>query len=226
MTVLVTGGAGYIGGHMALALLDAGESVVVLDNLSTGFGWAVPPAAKLVVGDFGDAALVDSTHRRASRRRHRAFRRQDRRAGVGRRSARLLSQQHREGAQSARMRRARRDQAFHLLLDRGGLWRARRQSGVRDGSLAPIKPYGRSKLMVEWMLQDVARRASAALRRRCAISTSPAPIRRAGSASPRRSRPISSRSRCRRRSASAPASTCSARIIRRRTDPACATTSR
>jgi len=41
MSVLVTGGAGYIGGHMTLGLLDAGESVVVLDNLSTGFAWAV-----------------------------------------------------------------------------------------------------------------------------------------------------------------------------------------
>src|SRR5438067_742586 len=59
MSVLVTGGAGYIGGHMVLALLDAGESVVVLDNLSTGFRWAVPEEAILVVGDFGDTALVD-----------------------------------------------------------------------------------------------------------------------------------------------------------------------
>src|SRR5450631_3084781 len=42
MAVLVTGGAGYIGGHMVLGLLDAGEKVVVLDNLSTGFAWAVP----------------------------------------------------------------------------------------------------------------------------------------------------------------------------------------
>ena len=37
MTVLVTGGAGFIGSHMTLELLAAGESVVVLDNLSTGF---------------------------------------------------------------------------------------------------------------------------------------------------------------------------------------------
>ncbi len=58
MAVLVTGGAGYIGSHMVLALLDAGEEVVVLDNLSTGFDWALPPEAKLVVGDMGDEALV------------------------------------------------------------------------------------------------------------------------------------------------------------------------
>ena len=58
MSVLVTGGAGYIGGHMTLALIDAGEKVVVVDNLSTGFAWAVPEAATLVVGDFGDSELI------------------------------------------------------------------------------------------------------------------------------------------------------------------------
>src|SRR6185437_9433598 len=58
MSVLVTGGAGYIGGHMVLGLLDAGEKAVVLDNLSTGFAWAVPEGVELIVGDFGDAELV------------------------------------------------------------------------------------------------------------------------------------------------------------------------
>ena len=61
MSVLVTGGAGYIGGHMALGLVDAGEKIVVIDNLSTGFAWAVPAEATLVVGDFGDADLVART---------------------------------------------------------------------------------------------------------------------------------------------------------------------
>jgi UDP-glucose 4-epimerase len=59
MTVLVTGGAGYIGSHMVLALTDAGEDVVVLDNLSTGFWWAVAPGAKLIEGDIGDEALLN-----------------------------------------------------------------------------------------------------------------------------------------------------------------------
>jgi UDP-glucose 4-epimerase len=58
MTVLVTGGAGYIGSHMVFELVDAGESVVVLDNLSTGFDWAVAKGVKLVVGETGDQALV------------------------------------------------------------------------------------------------------------------------------------------------------------------------
>ena len=54
MAILVTGGPGYVGGHMVLALLDAGEDVVVLDDLSTGFAWAVPKPATLIVGDMGD----------------------------------------------------------------------------------------------------------------------------------------------------------------------------
>lgn len=58
MTVLVTGGAGFIGSHMVHRLNDAGESVVVLDNLSTGFDWALPGQAVLVQGDIGDEALV------------------------------------------------------------------------------------------------------------------------------------------------------------------------
>jgi len=56
--VLVTGGAGYIGSHAVLALLEAGWPVVVLDNLSTGFRWAVADAAVFVEGDIGDEALV------------------------------------------------------------------------------------------------------------------------------------------------------------------------
>jgi len=58
MTVLITGGAGYIGNHMVYELADAGERVVVLDNLSTGFDWAVAKGVPLVVGETGDQALV------------------------------------------------------------------------------------------------------------------------------------------------------------------------
>lgn len=53
-TVLVTGGAGYIGSHAALALLDRGYPVVVADNLVTGFRWAVPDAARFHEVDIGD----------------------------------------------------------------------------------------------------------------------------------------------------------------------------
>ncbi|MEZ5789280.1 MAG: UDP-glucose 4-epimerase GalE [Nitratireductor sp.] len=58
MSVLVTGGAGYIGSHMVWELLDHGEDVIVLDNLCTGFQWAVPDRAQLVIGNAGDIELV------------------------------------------------------------------------------------------------------------------------------------------------------------------------
>jgi UDP-glucose 4-epimerase len=58
MTILVTGGAGYIGGHTVIALLDRRESPVVLDDLSTGNRAAVPTNVPLVVGDVGDVEFV------------------------------------------------------------------------------------------------------------------------------------------------------------------------
>lgn len=58
MTTLITGGAGFIGGHTLLALLDRGETPVVLDDLSTGRREAVPPNVPFVSGDVGDAELV------------------------------------------------------------------------------------------------------------------------------------------------------------------------
>jgi len=61
MTVLVTGGAGYIGSHFVYALTEAGESVVVIDNLSTGFANFVPGGVQLITGDAGDENLVEST---------------------------------------------------------------------------------------------------------------------------------------------------------------------
>jgi UDP-glucose 4-epimerase len=59
MTVLVTGGAGYIGSHMVHALADAGDSVVVIDNLSTGFSAFLPEGAPLFIGDAADENLVE-----------------------------------------------------------------------------------------------------------------------------------------------------------------------
>ena len=59
MTVLVTGGAGYIGSHMVLALAEAGENVVVVDNLSTGFSAFLPEGVPLFIGDAGDENLVE-----------------------------------------------------------------------------------------------------------------------------------------------------------------------
>jgi UDP-glucose 4-epimerase len=59
MTVLVTGGAGYIGSHMVQALAEAGESVVVIDNLSTGFSAFLPEGVPLFIGNAADENLVE-----------------------------------------------------------------------------------------------------------------------------------------------------------------------
>ncbi|MFT6509697.1 MAG: UDP-glucose 4-epimerase [Parvibaculaceae bacterium] len=60
MSVLVTGGAGYIGSHMVLALADAGEDVIIIDDLSTGFEWLLDRRATLYHGDIEDTALLSS----------------------------------------------------------------------------------------------------------------------------------------------------------------------
>ena len=77
MTVLVTGGAGYIGSHTTYALLDRGDAVVVLDNLSTGVRGQVGEKAAFVEGGAGDEVLLvkfhDSDRSRAWRTPHTAF---------------------------------------------------------------------------------------------------------------------------------------------------------
>lgn len=60
MAILVPGGAGYIGSHTVRALVESGHDVAVLDNLSTGHAWAVPPGARFYRGDIRDGAFVDS----------------------------------------------------------------------------------------------------------------------------------------------------------------------
>jgi UDP-glucose 4-epimerase len=57
---LVTGGAGYVGSHLVAALLDRGDDVTIVDNLRTGHRGAVPAAARLVVADLSDAAVLDT----------------------------------------------------------------------------------------------------------------------------------------------------------------------
>ena len=92
MTILVTGGDGYIGSHMVHELADAGEAVVVVDDLSTGFRSALPKTVPLVVGDVGDGALMADVHPQPGGDRDHPFRRLDRGAGRGARSPRLLPQ--------------------------------------------------------------------------------------------------------------------------------------
>ena len=136
MTVLVTGGAGYIGSHMVHALAEAGESVVVIDNLSTGFSAFLPEGVPLFIGDAARRKSGRGRDRRARRRKHHPFRRLGGGAGFDARSARLLPQQHHDDAQPAERRGQMRRQPLHLFIDRGGL----RQSGSGAGSRTCADP--------------------------------------------------------------------------------------
>ncbi|MDQ6702073.1 MAG: UDP-glucose 4-epimerase GalE [Pseudomonadota bacterium] len=157
MTVLVTGGAGYIGGHMVLALLDAGENVVVLDDLSTGFRAAVKHPAKLIVGDVGDAALVEAIL---------AGHKID---AIAHFAAKIVVPEsigdplryYLNNTVKARnlIDCAVRGKIKHFIFSStAAVYGEPPVTPVNETlPLAPINPYGRSKLMAEWMLEDAAK---------------------------------------------------------------------
>jgi UDP-glucose 4-epimerase len=157
MSVLVTGGAGYIGGHMALGLTDAGEKIVVVDNLSTGFAWAVPAAATLAVGDFGDSELIArliDEHEVDS---------------IAHFAAKIVvpdsvsdplgyylnnTSKARDLIECA-VKRGVRNFIFSSTAAVYG--ETTSEPIAESAALNPMSPYGRSKLMVEWMLADAGR---------------------------------------------------------------------
>ena len=154
MTVLVTGGAGYIGGHMVLALLDAGEQVIVLDDLSTGFRSAVQPPAQLIVGDFGDTALVDSIIREHDIDAIAHF---AAKIVVPESVADPLRYYFNNTAKARNLLEcAVRHKIKHFIFSSTAAVYGEPETDPVDERvpLAPINPYGRSKLMTEWMLQD------------------------------------------------------------------------
>ena len=157
MSVLVTGGAGYIGGHMALGLLDAGEPVVVLDNLSTGFAWAVPEGAKLVVGDTGDGDLVAGLIKEHSIDAIAHFAAKI----VVPESVRDPLGYYLNNVSSARTLIETAIKAgvktFIFSSSAAVYGETAAEPVSEEAALAPISPYGRSKLMVEWMLEDASR---------------------------------------------------------------------
>ncbi len=157
MAILVTGGAGYIGSHMALELIDAGEKVVVLDNLTTGFRWAVPDKATLVVGDFGDDDLVTET-----------LARHDIEAIIHFAARIVVPESVSDPLGYYLNNTAKARSLIECAVDAGvkhfifsstaAVYGEPEQNPVtEDERLKPISPYGRSKLMVEWMLEDTAK---------------------------------------------------------------------
>ena len=157
MSVLVTGGAGYIGSHMVLELLDAGEKVVVVDNLTTGFRWAVDPRATLVVGDVADDDLVRTVIRKHNVGAIIHF------AGsivVPESVADPLGYYHNNTAKSrSLMATAVATGVKHFIFSStAAVYGNPKENPVSEmAAPAPMSPYGSSKLMTEVMLADTAR---------------------------------------------------------------------
>jgi len=157
MSVLVTGGAGYIGGHMTLGLIDAGEKVVVVDNLSTGFVWAVPEAATLVVGDFGDQELIARLIRE-----HEVD-------AIAHFAAKIVVPESVGDPLGYYLNNTSKARNLIECAVQGGVknfifsstaavyGETSLEPVTEETPLHPISPYGRSKLMVEWMLEDSAK---------------------------------------------------------------------
>ncbi len=156
MSVLVTGGAGYIGSHTVLALADRGEDVVVLDNLSTGFASVIPDGVTLVEGNVGDRALLDrimdETH----------FDAVIHFAGsiiVPDSVSDPLSYYQNNTVNSRELMAAAVASAVprFIFSSTAAVYGTPAFVPVpEDVALEPISPYGASKLMTEWMLRDTA----------------------------------------------------------------------
>ena len=153
--ILVTGGAGYIGSHVARQLSDAGENVVVLDNLSTGFRSAVIDS-ELVIGDTGDRALVDKVLADYNVDTIMHF------------AAHIIVPESVEnplkyyGNNTCSSRNllecASRANVKHIIFSSTAAVYGIPETGhaSEDSPTQPINPYGTSKLMTEWMLRDLS----------------------------------------------------------------------
>ncbi len=156
MTVLVTGGAGYIGSHMVWELLDHGEDVVVLDRLSSGFAWAVAPEATLVQGDIADRGLVA---RLIAERRVDAVIHFAGSVVVPDSVADPLGYyENNTGKTRALLEACVAAGLPHFIFSStAAVYGGVRMEPVReDAGLTPESPYGCSKLMSEWMLRDAS----------------------------------------------------------------------
>jgi UDP-glucose 4-epimerase len=154
--VMVTGGAGYIGSHAVLALLDAGYQVVVVDNLVTGFDWAVDPRATLVEANVADDAKVRAAIRDHQVRAIMHF------AGSvvvpESVSDPLKYYENNTGATRSLLASAVAEGVPHFIFSStAATYGNPTKVPITEGDpTQPINPYGMSKLMTEAMLKDVA----------------------------------------------------------------------
>jgi UDP-glucose 4-epimerase len=156
-TILVTGGAGYIGAHVTTALAGAGRSVVVLDDLSTGTPDRVPDGVPLIEGDVGDPAVVASAlgDHGVTSVIHIAAKKQ-----VGESVAYPLWYYRQNVTAMATLLEGCVDAGVdRFLFSSSAATYGMASGGVidEDTPAHPINPYGESKLIGEWMLADVAR---------------------------------------------------------------------
>lgn len=155
--VLVTGGAGYIGSHAVLALKDAGWPVCVIDNLTTGFRFAIPDGVPLYEGDIEDTALLSRIFSEQGIKAVMHF------AGsiiVPESVENPLKYYHNNTAKSRALIGAAIDAGVpHFIFSStAATYGIPEVSPVtEDSPRSPINPYGMSKLMTEIMLADVAK---------------------------------------------------------------------
>lgn len=156
LSVLVTGGAGYIGSHAVLALLDAGHRPVVIDNLVTGFRWAVPDNASFYEGDIADPQMITRIieNERIDAVMHFAGS-----VVVPESVENPLKYYHNNTAKTRSLIESLvANEVRHMIFSStAATYGIPETSPVReDMPTRPINPYGTSKLMTEMMLRDVA----------------------------------------------------------------------
>lgn len=154
--IMVTGGAGYIGSHAVLALLDAGHVPVVIDNLVTGFRWAVPHDVAFYEGDVADSELIS---RIISDHHIQAIMHFAGSVVVPESVENPLKYYHNNTANSRSLiASAITAGVKHMIFSStAATYGIPEESPVReDMPTVPINPYGTSKLMTEIMLRDVA----------------------------------------------------------------------